>query len=168
MLACAARAEQPGRNHGALPAHLPRYEVVIDVDGRDCPCCGQALMPIGEIRTEQLYVVSAQMRVRVTRRPRYACRACEEAVAIAPAPDRPVDGGMPTEALIAHVVVSKFADAQPLYRQVQILGRQGVALDRSTDASQLGRTGLLVAAAAIRSARRHGAVLTQGVRRSQC
>jgi transposase len=133
------RPEPPGRNHGALPAHLPRYEVVIDVEDRDCPCCGQALSPIGEIRTEQLDIVPAQLRVRVTRRPRYACRACEEAVVIAPAPDRPVDGGMPTEALVAHVVVSKFADAQPLYRQVQILARQGVMLDRSTLANWVGR-----------------------------
>jgi transposase len=133
------RREQSGRNHGALPAHLPRYEVVIDIEDRDCPCCGKTLMPIGEIRTEQLDVVPAQLRVRVTRRPRYACRACEEAVVIAPAPDRPVDGGMPTEALIAHVVVSKFADAQPLYRQVQILARQGVTLDRSTLANWVGR-----------------------------
>ena len=133
------RAEQPGRNHGALPAHLPRYEVVLDVEDRDCPCCGKTLTPIGEIRTEQLDIVPAQLRVRVTRRPRYACRACEEAVVIAPAPDRPVDGGMPTEALVAHVVVSKFADAQPLYRQVQILARQGVALDRSTLANWVGR-----------------------------
>jgi transposase len=133
------RPEQSGRNHGALPAHLPRYEVVIDIEDRDCPCCGKTLTPIGEIRTEQLDVVPAQLRVRVTRRPRYACRACEEAVVIAPAPDRPVDGGMPTEALVAHVVVSKFADAQPLYRQVQILARQGVTLDRSTLANWVGR-----------------------------
>ena len=53
----------------------------------------------------------AQLRVRVTRRPRYACRACEGAVVVAPAPERPIDGGMATEALIAHVVVSKFCDA---------------------------------------------------------
>ena len=71
-------------------------------------------MPIGEIRTEQLDIVPAQLRVRVTRRPRYVCRGCEEAVVVAPAPERPVDGGMPTEGLIAHIVVSKFADALPL------------------------------------------------------
>jgi transposase len=134
-----SRSEPSTRNHGALPAHLPRYEVVIDVEDRDCPCCGQALRPIGEIRTEQLDIVPAQLRVRVTRRPRYACRACEEAVVVAPAPDRPVDGGMPTEALVAHVMVSKFADAQPLYRQAQILARQGVSLDRSTLANWVGR-----------------------------
>jgi len=133
------RPEQSGRNHGALPAHLPRYEVVINIDDRDCPCCGKTLTPIGEIRTEQLDIVPAQLRVRVTRRRRYACRACEEAVVIAPAPDRRVDGGMPTEALVAHVVVSKFADAQPLYRQVQILSRQGVTLDHSTLANWVGR-----------------------------
>jgi transposase len=132
-------SEPPARNHGALPAHLPRDEVVIDVEDRDCPCCGQALTPIGEIRTEQLDIVPAQLRVRVTRRPRYACRACEEAVVVAPAPERPVDGGMPTEALVAHVVVSKFADAIPLYRQAQMLSRQGVTLDRSTLANWVGR-----------------------------
>ena len=72
-------ASAPLRNHGALPAHLPRYEVVIDVENRDCPCCGgDAALPIGELRTEQLDIVPAQLRVRVTRRPRYACRACEE------------------------------------------------------------------------------------------
>jgi transposase len=133
------RTEPAARNHGGLPAHLPRYEVVIDVEDRDCPCCGRALVPIGEIRTEQLDIVPAQLRVRVTRRPRYACRGCEEAVVVAPAPDRPVDGGMPTEALIAHVVVSKFADALPLHRQAQMLGRQGVTLDRSTLANWVGR-----------------------------
>ena len=61
-----------------MPTHLPRYEVVIDVEDRDCPCCGRTLVPIGEISTEQLDIVPAQLRVRVTRRPRYVCRGCEE------------------------------------------------------------------------------------------
>jgi transposase len=133
------RTEAPGRNHGALPAHLPRYEVVVDVEDRACPCCGHALYAIGELKTEQLDMVPSQLRVRVTRRPRYACHGCESAVVVAPAPDRPVDGGMPTEALIAHVVVSKFADSLPLYRQVQMLERQGIRLDRSTLANWVGR-----------------------------
>ena len=84
-------------------------------------------------------MVPSQLRVRVTRRPRYACHGCESAVVVAPAPDRPVDGGMATEALIAHVVVSKFADSLPLYRQVQMLERQGIKLDRSTLANWVGR-----------------------------
>jgi len=133
------RVERPARNHGALPAHLPRYEIIIDIENRDCPCCGVTLTPIGEVCIEPLDIVPAQLRVRVTRRPRYACRACDDVVVVAPAPDRPLDGGMPTEALVAHVVVSKFADAQPLYRQVQILSRQGVTLDRSTLANWVGR-----------------------------
>ncbi len=134
-----ARSTAPARNHGDLPAHLPRYEVVIDIEDHDCPCCRQALTPIGEIRTEQLDIVPMQLRVRVTCRPRYVCRSCDDVVVVAPAPDRPVEGGMPTEALVAHVVVSKFADAQPLYRQVQILSRQGMVLDRSTLANWVGR-----------------------------
>jgi transposase len=133
------RENGANRNHGALPAHLPRYEVLIDVERRDCPCCGGALHPIGELRSEQLDIVPAQLRVRVTRRPRYACRACEGAVLVAPAPDRPIDGGMATEALIAHVLVSKFCDSLPLYRQSQILARQGIALDRSTLSLWVGR-----------------------------
>ena len=133
------RDARPNRNHGALPAHLPRYEVVIDIEKRDCPCCGGALHAIDELRSEQLDIVPAQLRVRVTRRPRYACRGCEGAVVDAPAPERPIDGGMATEALIAHVVVSKFCDSLPLYRQAQMLGRQGVTLDRSTLSNWVGR-----------------------------
>jgi transposase len=132
------RAKSAARNHGALPAHLPRYEVVIDAAPENCPCCGGAMHRIGELCTEQLDIVPAQLRVRITRRPRYACRTCEEAVVMAPAPARPVDGGMPTEALIVHVLVSKFCDSLPLYRQAQMLARQGIALDRSTLAHWVG------------------------------
>jgi transposase len=133
------RENGANRNHGALPAHLPRYEVLIDLERRDCPCCGGALHPIGELRSEQLDIVPAQLRVRVIRRPRYACRACEGTVLVAPAPERPIDNGMATEALIAHVLVSKFCDSLPLYRQSQILARQGITLDRSTLSTWVGR-----------------------------
>jgi transposase len=133
-----SRAARPARNHGALPSHLPRYEVVIDADHAACPCCGGAMHCIGELRSEQLDIAPAQLRVRVTRRPRYACRSCEESVVVTPAPDRPIDGGMPTEALIVHVVVSKFCDSLPLYRQSQMLARQGVVLDRSTLSNWVG------------------------------
>jgi len=133
------REARPNRNHGALPAHLPRYEVLIDVEQRDCPCCGGALHVIDEERSEQLDIVPAQLRVRVTRRPRYGCRACEGAVVVAPAPERPIDGGMATEAMIAHVLVSKFCDSLPLYRQSKMLERQGITLDRSTLSHWVGR-----------------------------
>ena len=133
-----SRADRPARNHGTLPAHLPRYEVVIDAEHAACPCCGGAMHCIGELRTEQLDMVPAQLRVRVTRRPRYACRACEGGVVVAAAPARPIDGGMPTEALISHVLVSKFCDSLPLYRQAQMLARQGITLDRSTLSNWVG------------------------------
>src|SRR4249919_1685297 len=93
------RTQPANRNRGALPAHLPRFEVIIDVDSKQCPCCGGALHMIGEDRTEQLDIVPAQLRVKVLCRPRYGCRGCEGAVVQAPA--RPIDGGMATEALIA-------------------------------------------------------------------
>ena len=57
-----------------LPSHLPRYDVVIDAEHASCPCCGGSMHCIGELRTEQLDIAPAQLRVRVTRRPRYACR----------------------------------------------------------------------------------------------
>ena len=94
---------------------------------------------IGELRTEQLDIVPSQLRVRVIRRPRYACRSCEGAIVVVPAPERPIDGGMATAAMIVHVVVSKFCDSLPLYRQSQMLARQGITLDRSTLGNWVGR-----------------------------
>ncbi|MGH8255319.1 MAG: IS66 family transposase [Steroidobacteraceae bacterium] len=133
------RAEPARRNRGALPAALPRVEQLIDVENKVCPCCGGALHRIGEDRTEMLDYAPAHFRVRVIRRPRYACRACEQAVVQAPAPERPIDGGMATEALLAHVLVSKYSDHLPLYRQAQIFARQGITLDRSTLCNWVGR-----------------------------
>src|ERR671926_831437 len=127
------------RNLGALPAHLPRVEVLVDLADKSCPCCGGTLHAIGEDTSEMLDIVPAQLRVRVIRRPRYGCRSCEEAVAQAPAPERPITGGMATEALLAHVLVAKYADFLPLYRQAQIFARQGIGLDRSTLCDWVGR-----------------------------
>jgi transposase len=104
-----------------LAPHLRRYEVVIDVGSEQCPCCGGALHMIGEDRSEMLDLVPAQSRVKVVCRPRYGCRGCAGAVMQAPAPERPTGGGMATEALVAHVVVSKFCDCLPVYRQAQML-----------------------------------------------
>jgi transposase len=133
------RTEPAKRNRGALPVHLAREEMVIDVEDKICPCCNGPLHLIGEDRSEMLDFVPAYVRVRVVRRPKYGCRACEEAVVQAPAPDRPIDGGMATEALLAHVLVSKYADHLPLYRQAQIFARQGITLDRSTLCNWVGR-----------------------------
>ncbi len=127
------------RNLGALPAHLPRVEVLVDLEDKTCPCCGGSLHLIGEDTSERLDVVPAQYRVKVIRRPRYGCRACEEAVVQAPAPERPISGGMATEALLAQVLVAKYADFLPLYRQAAIFARHGIELDRSTLCDWVGR-----------------------------
>ena len=133
------REHQPRRNRGALPSHLPREDIVIPPDETACPCCGGVLHVIGEDVAEMLDIVPAQFKVKVIRRPRMGCRTCEGGVFQAPAPARPIDGGMATEALVAHVLVGKYADHLPLYRQAQIYARQGVELDRSTLADWVGR-----------------------------
>jgi transposase len=126
-------------NRGALPSHLPREEIVIDVEDKTCPCCGGLKHRIGEDVAERLDVIPARLKVIVTRRPKYACRACAGEVAQAPAPERLIENGIPTEALVAHVLVAKYADHTPLYRQAQIYARQGITLDRSTLADWVGR-----------------------------
>jgi transposase len=127
-----ARAAQRRANRGALPAHLPRIETLVDVASIICPGCSGALHRIGEDIAERLDIVPAQFRVLVVRRPKYACRRCEDVVVQAAAPARLIEGGLPTEATVAQVLVSKYADHLPLYRQAQIYARQGVNLDRST------------------------------------
>ena len=128
------------RNLGHLPAHLERYEVVIEPESRSCPCCGGAMHQIDVEETERLDAVPLRLRVRVIRRPIYGCRSCGEAVVQATAPDSAVPGGLPTEALLAHLAVSKYCDGLPLYRQVQILERDGIRLDRATLSDWMGRT----------------------------
>lgn len=125
-------------NRGALPAHLPRIEITLEPEDTACPCCRATMAVIGEDKSERLDVIPAQFRVLVTKRPKLACQACEGQVVQVPAPPRLIEGGIPTEAMVSHVVVSRFGDHQPLYRQVQIIGRQGVVLDRSTLAFWVG------------------------------
>jgi transposase len=127
------KASKPAeRNIGALPAHLPRCEEVVEPESTACPCCGLRLHRIGETSSEALDVVPAIVRVKKTIRPKYACRACESTVVQAPAPSRVTTGGMATTALVAHVVTSKFAWHLPLHRQSQMFAAQGVKLDRGT------------------------------------
>jgi transposase len=136
----AGKADAPERPkpHRALPADLPRIERVIEPEDRHCPCgCGE-MVRIGEDRAHRLDVVPAQYRVLVTIRPRYACPKGRAGVTQAPAPAHLIEGGLPTEALIAHVMVAKFSEHLPLYRQSQVLARHGVPVDRSTLADWVG------------------------------
>ena len=132
------RAAQRRAGRGALPAHLPRVEVTLTPDDTACLCCRGAMAVIGHDGAERLDVIPAQFRVIVTRRPKLACRACPGTVVQAPAPARLIEGGLPTEALVAHVLVSRYADHLPLCRQAQIMARQGVELERSTLAFWVG------------------------------
>jgi transposase len=131
---------KPVRNIGGLPKHLPREDVVIEPATDLCPCCCGALHRIGEDVSEMLDIVPAILRVKRIHRPRYGCRACESAVVQAPAPPRPIEGGLPTTALLAHIAAAKFAWHLPLHRQTQMLAGYGIGLDRSTLVHWIGRT----------------------------
>lgn len=131
-----SRARSQG-DRPSLPAHLPREDRRLDIEHEACPCCGGALHAIGETVSEMLDYVPARFRVIRIRRPRYGCRACGT-IHQAPAPERPIAKGLATPGLLAHVLVSKYCDHLPLYRQSQIFARHGVALDRSTLANWVG------------------------------
>ena len=130
------------RSRKALPDHLPREEKRIEPSQCDCPDCGQGMTLIGQDESELLDVVPAQYRVIKVVRPKYGCKACNR-LAQAPAQERVIDRGVASAALIAQVVVvvDKYADHLPLYRQAERFKREGIDLDRSTLAGWVGRTG---------------------------
>ena len=124
-------------NRGALPAHLPHIHETVAPADTNCPCCRTPMHVIGEETAERLDVIPAQYRVIVTHRPKYACRACEKVVE-APAPEHLIKSGIPTEGMVASVLVAKYGWHLPLYRQAKMLAAQGIDLDRSTLAFWVG------------------------------
>jgi transposase len=136
-----ATRKRPARR--PLPQHLPR-EVVTHLPEHDCcPDCGGALRQFGEDVAEQLERIPATFKVICHVRPKFACKQCERVVE-APAPARPIERGLAGPDLLAHVLVSKYADHCPLYRQSDIYAREGVDLDRSTLAGWVGATSELL------------------------
>ncbi len=135
---------------GRLPAHLPRIEEVLLPESTACPCCQGAMVEIGCDTAERLDVIPVQFRALVTKRPKFACRACPGVVVQAPAPARLVEGGMPTEAAVAHVAVARYADHTPLYRQAQGLARQGIEIGREVLAGWMGAAALEVRPVVVR------------------
>jgi transposase len=127
----------PASHRQGLPEHLPREDVAIDIDEHVCSCCGGALHVIGETISEMLDFVLAQLRVLRIRRPKHGCRACGT-IHQAPAPERPIAKGLASPSLLAHVLVSKYCDHTPLYRQSQIFARHGIEIERSTLANWVG------------------------------
>jgi transposase len=137
----AAPASRPRRK--PLPEHLRREAVTHAPEHTCCPDCGGALKQFGEDVSEQLEYVPESFKVIRHVRPKFACAACERVVE-APAPSRPIERGLAGPALLAHVLVSKFADHLPLYRQSEIYARQGVEIERSTLAGWVGASSALL------------------------
>ncbi len=136
-LSATAKTPRSKTERLSLPAHLPREDTRLDLEHQACPCCGGELHAIGETVSEMLDHVPARLRVIRICRPRYGCRACGT-IHQAPAPERPIAKGLASPALLAHVLVAKYCDHLPLYRQSQIFARHGVELDRSTLANWVG------------------------------
>jgi transposase len=127
------RIRKAPRGRRALPSHLPRRVVVVDVEENEKRCdCGQMKEQIGEAVSEKLDYIPARAEVVRTVRPKYVCSRCHEGVAVAAAPVQAVEKGLAAEGLLAHVVVSKYVDHLPLYRQEKIFAREGIELPRST------------------------------------
>jgi transposase len=131
----AVPAAQPARK--PLPAELPRETETVSPKETACPDCGGMLKQLGEDVSEMLEFVPSRFKVIRTVRPKLACNRCD-AIVQEPAPHRPIDRGLAGPGLLAHVLVGKYCDHLPLYRQSEIYAREGVELDRSTLAGWVG------------------------------
>jgi len=142
QMTAAREHRKPARR--PLPDHLPRETQTYEPEQAECPECGGALRRLGEDVSELLEFVPARFKVIRIVRPKLSCAHCEHIVQ-APAPSRPIDRGLAGPGLLAHVLVSKFSDHLPLYRQSEIYGRSGIDLDRSTLADWVGGSSRLLA-----------------------
>jgi transposase len=134
-----ARRAGDDAKHGRkpLPPHLPRERIVHEPAPVCTGCGGTVLRKLGEDVTEVLEYVPSSFKVAQIVRPKLSCRGCETIVQ-APLPSLPIERGRPGAGLLAHVIVSKYADGLPLYRQSEIYARQEIDLDRSTMAGWVG------------------------------
>jgi transposase len=131
LTATAKPARQP------LPEHLPREVRTYSPQEEACAECGGRLRPLGEDVSEMLEWVPGSFKVMRYVRPKLSCANCERIVQ-APAPSRPIERGLAGPGLLAHVLVAKYCDHQPLYRQAEMYAREGVELERSTLADWVG------------------------------
>lgn len=132
--ATSRRRRRRGHGRRPLPRHLPREQMLYELNEteRNCPCCGETRQEIGRETSEQLDFVPASFKVIEHVRVKYACRDCEEHVAIAAKPPQPIEKGLPGAGLLAQTVLAKYGDHTPLYRQEDIAARHGIMLRRST------------------------------------
>ena len=131
---------QPKRR--PLPDHLPRHEIVLGI-GDACASCRGKLRELGCDVTEELEYVPGRFVVNRILRPRMACSCCET-ISQATLPSRPIERGRPGPGLLAHVLVNKYADHLPLYRQSRIFEREGIDLERSTLTDWVGKSAALL------------------------
>ena len=137
----AASIPKPRRD---FPAHLPRETQTIAPQDHNCPGCGGELKHLGEDVCEMLELEPVRFKVVREVRPKLACARCD-AIVQAPAPTRPIERGMAGPGLLAHVLVGKYGDHTPLYRQAEIYAREGVELDRTLLAQWVGNVSALLA-----------------------
>lgn len=126
-----------------LPEHLPRDVRIYEPDETVCVQCGGGFKHLGDDVSEQLEIIGAAFKVLRHVRRKRAC-ACSDRIVQGAAPSRPIECGIAGPGLLAQIIVAKFADHQPLYRQAEIYARQGVELDRSTMACWVSACGALV------------------------
>jgi transposase len=125
------KRNKPGRK--ALPKSLPRTVVEHDLTPENKTCkCGAQLCHICDVDSEQLEYIPAKVSVIVNRRKKYACKECEETIKLAPLPKSPIPKSIATPSLLASMLVAKFCDHLPLYRQEQIWNRHGIDIPRQT------------------------------------
>lgn len=148
-----AKASEKTARRRPLPEHLPREVRKYLPKQEACPDCGGKLKHLGEDVSEILEYVPASLKVIQYVRPKLACGCCDRIVQ-AEAPSRPIERGLAGPGLLAHVLVSKYGDHLPLYRQSEIYARAGVALDRSTLAEWVGGSSRLLAPL-VEALRRH-------------
>ncbi|MDE0947338.1 MAG: IS66 family transposase [Sphingobium sp.] len=140
-----AAAASPDTTPGPRPSRRPRVSADTprqrhELDpGSTCPECGGELRLVGEDVSEILEMITAKLQVIEVARPKKSCRCCEKMVQV-PAPSRPIPGSMAGGSLLAYVLISKFDDHLPLYRQNEIIARMGADIPRSTLADWCGRS----------------------------
>lgn len=140
QIAPAATEKKQKPKRTALPSEFPRTLIHHEPDNIHCPC-GCALKRIGEDVSEKLDYTPGVFTVERHIRGKWVCDDCETLIQ-APVPAQVIDKGIPTAGLLAHVMIAKFADHLPLYRQESIFGRAGLAIPRSTLAQWVGVTGV--------------------------
>jgi transposase len=140
----AHRRKRGGRK--PLPPELPRIEVIHELpeSERVCPHDGALLKVIGEVATEQLDIIPAQVRVIRHLRKKYSCPCCDGTIKTAPMPNQPIPKSRVSPGLLAYIIINKFADALPLYRQERIFKRIGIEISRANLANWVVKAGQLV------------------------